>query len=415
MYRCSKIDNICNLDSYPILARGPQTSNPQYSRSDVDLIESELSLTIEMEMEQDQQQLIVDKDATSLISIKRNSSGNSAWKKDFVLSERHLEDEPVKLTQKVWQRDIRPPLGMWLVGDMERLQEHLDENLLGVDAKWMLFTSAVMSGRCITMLKQCPPFNRPFSRSQIEALRVATIRMPVMTTVQRSVYQDLLFLTAEPATEPEPEPHISLLHWLLLKSKTPHLQHVPLSKLDSLWEQIGQNPGCRPDHFFRVEMPFALSVPDLVRPCVFYSGPIDVLHSLIAGPIDLNSKYLELHDSLIKATFVSTVCACWENSLCGSTLRTVAICEKRSSMVQVRYLLMFRGTELEMSLPRELRLETVDVVVTSLSPQKSDKMNMWTNMLCKALMEEGPMFGIVTAALRDVCGFIRKHYSCNKH
>ncbi|XP_033242782.1 uncharacterized protein LOC117186302 [Drosophila miranda] len=389
MYRCSKIDNICNLDSYPILARGPQTSNPQYSRSDVDLIESELSLTIEMEMEQDQQQLIVDEDATSLISIKRNSSGNSAWKKGFVLSERHLEDEPVKLTQEVWQRGIRPPLGMWVVGDMERLQEHLDENLLGVDAKWMLFTSAVMSGRCITMLKQCPPFNRPFSRSQIEELRVATIRMPVMTTVQRSVYQDLLFLTAEP------EPHISLLHWLLLKSKTPHLQQVPLSKIDNLWEQIGQNPGCRPDHFFRVEMPFALSVPDLVRPCVFYSGPIDVLHSLIAGPIDLNSKYLELHDSLIKATFVSTVCACWENSLCGSTLRAVAICEKRSSMVQ--------------------RLETVDVVVTPLSPQKSDKMNMWTNTLCKALMEEGPMFGIVAAALRDVCGFIRKHYSCNKH
>ncbi|BFG02207.1 uncharacterized protein DMAD_01778 [Drosophila madeirensis] len=148
-------------------------------------------------------------------------------------------------------------------------------------------------------------------------------------------------------------------------------------------------------------MPETLSVSDLVRPCVFYSGPMDVLHSLIGGNMSATSKHLQLHDSLITATRRSTACACWESSLCGAVLQAVAVCEQRCGKHQVLYLLMFDGSQSEVF---HMYLGTGQPVDQQQQQQpQHEHQNIWTILLCTALMEAHPIAGLVAVSLRSIC------------
>ncbi|XP_068159391.1 protein mono-ADP-ribosyltransferase Parp16-like [Drosophila tropicalis] len=226
----------------------------------------------------------------------------------------------------------RPLLSVSQLTKLEQLREYLNDNLRGADAKWMTFVTAVLSYRYSTMVLPYPPsYMGALEDNGINALSIIAAGMPNMKTVHYELQHN------EIRFHQHTWQHIALLHWLLIESGVPHLRQLQLENdRELLWEQIGQSPSDRPLFVFCVEP----ANPQLNgNSCCFYNGHIDQLYSLISGQARVE-RY-ELLSDLELACKTAELCPGWGQSLCGSMLRCVAICEWQEGVLKTRYLLIY--------------------------------------------------------------------------
>lgn len=263
---------------------------------------------------------------------------------------------------------MAPPFSVWQIRAMERLRELLEGNLIGADAKWMLFVTSVMSYRSSSLLRSCaPPTVRPpLDGRQLDALTLAVSNLPDMLQLQRQLKSNHMHWG------PLPDEQVALLHWVLIESGTPSLRPLLSHERQRLWTELGQRPTGTPSLVFQVvggggqdtqgqetgANEAICSVYGISSSSwLFYSGEMDALYPMICVPEDPGQEELQLQQDLRRACDRAPVCACWGQSLCGSLLRCVAICQIRQAKLQVCYLLIYTVSVSQRPNLREMMVE----------------------------------------------------------
>ncbi|XP_030246147.1 protein mono-ADP-ribosyltransferase PARP16-like, partial [Drosophila navojoa] len=218
---------------------------------------------------------------------------------------------------------------------MEELAAVLERDLMGVDAKWVLFTMAVQSYRYEQLVVPFPPAYATPTGLNIDSLSFVTGTMTELATYQRRLMQKLL-----------PPEQVQLMHWLLVQSDTPQLRQVQRHDQPELWRQLAFKPDPRPHLIFRV-VPKG-SDDGSAKPldpasCLFYGGDMEELFAMMSAKrYDLNQSELEFYDDLETAANMAEWCPGWGYSICGTLLRCVAVCQLHEhKRLQVRYLLFY--------------------------------------------------------------------------
>ncbi|XP_030567450.1 protein mono-ADP-ribosyltransferase PARP16-like [Drosophila novamexicana] len=223
---------------------------------------------------------------------------------------------------------------------IDELRAELDKDLLGVDAKWVLFGMAIQSYRYEQLLVPYPPAYCTPAGFNINSLSYVAGTMSELASFQRRLLQNVL-----------PPEQVELLHWLLIQSGTPQLRQLQRNDQLLLWRQLEQKPEPRPHLVFRVQQRNQDSEP--VEPldvtnCVYFCGDMEELYALIAaGSHDISSSELEFYDDLEQACSMAEWCPGWGYSICGTLLRSIAVCQLRQAspelpqLLQVRYLLIY--------------------------------------------------------------------------
>ncbi|KAM8720631.1 hypothetical protein ACLKA7_006640 [Drosophila subpalustris] len=214
---------------------------------------------------------------------------------------------------------------------IDELCTELERDLLGVDLKWVLFGMAIQSYRYEQLLV---PY--PISYS-INSLSFISGTMPELSVLQRRLLHNLI-----------PPRQAELLHWLLVESGMPQLRQLARNEQLLLWRQLRlkSQPQPRPQLVFRVERGENDQLPLDVASCLYYSGDMEELYSMIASSNrDVDSFDLEFAEDLEQACALAEWCPGWGYSLCGTLLRCVAICQQQQQqqqhVLQVRYLLVY--------------------------------------------------------------------------
>ncbi|KAL7724872.1 hypothetical protein ACLKA6_012019 [Drosophila palustris] len=236
----------------------------------------------------------------------------------------------------VWGTTVDPVLAH-VMNESRRLRvidelcTELEKDLLGVDLKWVLFGMAIQSYRYEQLLV---PYPRAYS---INSLSFISGTMPELSVFQRRLLHNLI-----------PPRQAELLHWLLMESGMPQLRQVARNEQLLLWRQLQlkSQPQPRPQLVFRVERGENEQLPLDVASCLYYSGDMEELYSMIASSNrDVDSFDLEFAEDLEQACAMAEWCPGWGYSLCGTLLRCVAICQQQQQqqqhVLQVRYLLVY--------------------------------------------------------------------------
>ncbi|XP_030381554.1 protein mono-ADP-ribosyltransferase PARP16-like [Scaptodrosophila lebanonensis] len=226
----------------------------------------------------------------------------------------------------------------WELISKKKLQESLEHNLLGVDAKWMLFVTAIMSYRYRKTVIPYPLSSLKPESESIVALSLFVSTMPAMLTLKRELEAACF--------NSQPPEHIALLYWLLFESGTPSLRRLPNDEEVLLWSLLGQKPSVPPDLLFGVQLPdenrqqisFDCSCDHISWG--FCSGHMDGMYALLSSST-CPQKHQPLLPSLEEALAQARLCTGWSQSLCGSLLRCVAVCELLPRGACVRFLLMY--------------------------------------------------------------------------
>ncbi|EDW05809.2 uncharacterized protein Dmoj_GI16266 [Drosophila mojavensis] len=218
---------------------------------------------------------------------------------------------------------------------MEELSAVLERDLMGVDAKWVLFTMAVQSYRYEQLVVPFPPAYTTPTGLNIDSLSFVTGTMTELAAYQRRLMQKLL-----------PPEQVELMYWLFVQSDTPQLRQVQRNDQPELWRQLDFKPDPRPHLVFRVA-PKGQDVgpikPLELANCLFYCGDMEELFAMMsAKSYDLNRSQLEFYDDLETAVNLAEWCPGWGYSICGTLLRCVAVCQLHDhKRVEVRYLLFY--------------------------------------------------------------------------
>ncbi|XP_017090630.2 protein mono-ADP-ribosyltransferase Parp16-like [Drosophila bipectinata] len=330
----------------------------------------------------------------------------------------HARQDRDSISPSTPETAIALPFSAWQIRAMERLRELLEHNLIGVDAKWMLFVASVMSYRSRSLFRACaPPTVRPpLVGRKLDGLTLAVSNLPDMLQLRRQLKAKHM------PWGPLPDERVALLHWVLIESRTPYLRPLRSHERSHVWAKVGQRPLDAPNLVFQVVGggPDSQVEGDPANEAVcaaygitpstwlFYSGEMDALYPMICAPEDPGQEELQLQQDLNVACDRAPACACWGQSLCGSVLRCVAVCQIRQARLQVCYLLIYTVAMSQRPNLRELMGEWQQegILQTERSNQVADNTGRNMDSPAKGLFSSidwGSLLKNVGVALNILC------------
>lgn len=218
------------------------------------------------------------------------------------------------------------------IGKIQNLRSILEFDLMGCDAKWLLFVSAALSYRYDTNLKPFPPrYLTVENTCNMDALVNVINDTPSLRLILQNIIEknyDSLDIEV-----------LELLHWVLIEIKEPIMRLISLKDTKKVVRSIdGKAKFNGTVNMFEVnaqsgphsELAFRRVAADRPVRLAFFGCKLDNFFALLNNGFHLyfsDDKPIELSTNLKTSLKNSPVGAGWGAAQCGAMLSCTALCE----------------------------------------------------------------------------------------